>query len=418
MPSKKKDNDPTLAGPAPGMEEAELSAPGGETLPKPMDPVVTMHVVRKYVEAERNRTRRMLLWSGSVFLFVVLCVLVLFISVGIFVLRNSRKATEIVGELDARTAVYAMEIADVSNRLGRVERLSADVTNTVFLAEEERTREKKVLHSDLKRFSRWVESLNRKDADMIKRMEARIQELASELQAKEKEFDSIKAKYSNLVASVSSPSRTRAESRSAPPVSVDQVEIEAGPPDLDSTVEAVNPPSPPAQTDEDVEYKKVVLPNGDRYEGGFKNGLFNGWGTYYYANGDVYEGNFFNDMRHGRGTMVFANGNRYAGEWMNDQKHGTGVMKFFNGDVYEGEFQFGNRNGQGSYTFANGARYVGEFRMNQRHGQGRYTYPGGEEYVGEFKNGKKDGRGTCIYPGGQELSGLWKDDNFLRPIAP
>ena len=53
--------------------------------------------------------------------------------------------------------------------------------------------------------------------------------------------------------------------------------------------------------------------NGDRYEGEFKDGKFNGWGTYYHlANnqfrGDKYTGQFLNGSRQGSGRYTSANG--------------------------------------------------------------------------------------------------------------
>jgi hypothetical protein len=61
--------------------------------------------------------------------------------------------------------------------------------------------------------------------------------------------------------------------------------------------------------------------NGDRYEGEFRDGKFNGWGAYYHlANdqyfGDKYVGQFFNGMRQGRGRYTSAsNGDSLEGVW-------------------------------------------------------------------------------------------------------
>jgi hypothetical protein len=53
--------------------------------------------------------------------------------------------------------------------------------------------------------------------------------------------------------------------------------------------------------------------NGDRYEGEFKDGKFNGWGTYFHLSnnqfrGDKYTGQFMHGSRHGSGRYTAANG--------------------------------------------------------------------------------------------------------------
>ena len=61
--------------------------------------------------------------------------------------------------------------------------------------------------------------------------------------------------------------------------------------------------------------------NGDRYEGEFRDGKFNGWGTYYHlANdqyrGDKYTGEFLNGSRQGSGRYISASsGDMLEGIW-------------------------------------------------------------------------------------------------------
>lgn len=62
------------------------------------------------------------------------------------------------------------------------------------------------------------------------------------------------------------------------------------------------------------------LTNGDRYEGEFKDGKFNGWGTYLHlANnqyrGDKYIGQFWDGSRQGNGRYISANGQTLEGIW-------------------------------------------------------------------------------------------------------
>ena len=65
--------------------------------------------------------------------------------------------------------------------------------------------------------------------------------------------------------------------------------------------------------------------NGDRYDGLFKNGRWDGKGNFEYASGDTYEGEMKNGRRHGRGTYTWADGaGSYSGSWYAGQKHGRG----------------------------------------------------------------------------------------------
>ena len=78
------------------------------------------------------------------------------------------------------------------------------------------------------------------------------------------------------------------------------------------------------------------------YEGEYKNGKFDGKGSFTFSDGRRYEGQFQNGEKHGKGTFTFPDGRKYVGEWEN-----------------------GERNGQGTVTSTDGYRYVGEFREDK-----------------------------------------------------
>jgi hypothetical protein len=80
-----------------------------------------------------------------------------------------------------------------------------------------------------------------------------------------------------------------------------------------------------------------TLPNGDYFIGEFKDGAFNGQGTYYYLadgkyKGDKYTGEFKDNKRNGQGTYTRANGVKYKGEWKDGKKHGQGILTDFDGE--------------------------------------------------------------------------------------
>ncbi len=150
--------------------------------------------------------------------------------------------------------------------------------------------------------------------------------------------------------------------------------------------------------------------NGNKYVGQYKDGKRNGQGTYTFADGEKYVGEFKDGKFNGLGTNTFLNGNKYVGEFKDDKRNGQGTYTFADGDKYVGEFKDGKFNGQGTYTFLNGKKYVGEFKDDKYNGQGTYTFLNGNKYVGEFKDGKRNGQGTYTFADGNKYVGEFKDD--------
>jgi antitoxin component YwqK of YwqJK toxin-antitoxin module len=63
--------------------------------------------------------------------------------------------------------------------------------------------------------------------------------------------------------------------------------------------------------------------DGDKYEGDWKNGKFEGKGKYYYSNGSTFEGKYKLGKKHGEGVFIKKNGDEYEGLW----QHGKRVVK-------------------------------------------------------------------------------------------
>ena len=51
-------------------------------------------------------------------------------------------------------------------------------------------------------------------------------------------------------------------------------------------------------------YKPYTFPNGDKYDGYWRNGLMEGEGKYFFANGNKYIGNFQNGSYEGQGQLT------------------------------------------------------------------------------------------------------------------
>lgn len=460
-------------------DEGVLTTPEGHALPRVLDPVVSMALVQRYVETERNRNRRALLWISGIFLLTVFLVLTMFVSVSIFVLRNVGKATDIAHGVQAQTAVYAAEVDGILNKMGKVTEGNEQIKVLVESAESERSKKDRILRTNLERFSKWISSTSKDEEMAIMNLQAQLKDIRDKAIATENELKATKEKYEKLLASLDMPSAAlpanaeiplaneinaesteRSTSENENNISIDTGEFDDNIADTVTENARSDADSSTSSGKKDDASSLLMFPNGEKYEGEFRNGLCHGWGVYYYANGDKYEGEFDNGLKHGRGTFTHKNGDKYIGEFVNDMmtgkgtlefrngdkyvgdigdgmmngkgtlwykngnkyigdfkngmKHGNGQFSFQNGDVYKGGFSDDFRNGSGTYSFADGSKYIGEFFNGRRHGKGRYVYGDGAEYIGDFVDGKKDGIGVYVYPNGKRIKGLWQADKFVR----
>jgi hypothetical protein len=162
-----------------------------------------------------------------------------------------------------------------------------------------------------------------------------------------------------------------------------------------------------------------TYPSGSKYVGEWKNGWPDGQGTVTLGSGEkhtgewrdnkLYAGERKDGKAHGRGTTRLPDGRKYVGEFRDGKYNGRGTYTWPSGDKYVGEYRDDKRNGHGTYTHADGEKYVGQYLDNEPHGKGAHTYPDGRRYVGEFRNGKFDGLGTYTNPDGRKYVGQWQD---------
>ncbi len=114
------------------------------------------------------------------------------------------------------------------------------------------------------------------------------------------------------------------------------------------------------------------------------------------------------------GSVTFDGGNKYVGEWKDGKFNGQGTYNWVSGEQYVGEFKGGRRHGQGNATYADGNKYIGEFKNDTRSGIGTSIFADGRRYVGEFAGGKYNGSGTSFTSDGKVLSeGIWFDGKFV-----
>jgi len=181
----------------------------------------------------------------------------------------------------------------------------------------------------------------------------------------------------------------------------------------------------------------VVLPDGRRYVGEFREGIRSGRGLMTFPDGTKYLGDWQNDkphgqgtlssvskfeyagefadgVREGRGTLETVDGKKYTGEWQNDVPHGQGKISYPDGGSFVGQFENGRRNGQGEAIYSDGTKYVGHWKDGLPNGLGTKIYADGEKYSGEFKNGLMHGQGTIVKTDGGSYTGQWQNDVLLK----
>merc|ERR1712151_134888 len=143
----------------------------------------------------------------------------------------------------------------------------------------------------------------------------------------------------------------------------------------------------------------TILPNGDRYEGSYKNGFRHGHGTYFFTSNET--------------------GARYIGEYKDGKKDGLGIMYYPDGSIYDGQWANNQRTGDGSYTYSNGDKYTGSWLNNKRHGKGIYIYSNkshsGLVFQGTWANGDADGGGHLLHGKSHVYQGRWIENVMQGP---
>lgn len=174
-----------------------------------------------------------------------------------------------------------------------------------------------------------------------------------------------------------------------------------------------------------------------KYVGEWKNGLFDGKGTYFKTHEKddcewkagrkhgqctitqkgkvVFSGQYRNDRREGFGKKLWPDGSIYEGEWKQDRCHGKGTMTYADGRAYAGDWQAGYYHGYGVFSWPSGDSFAGEFKKGKREGRGVYRWADGTQYAGTWQSGKKHGKGTYIHADGSKVGEIWENGNRVKP---
>lgn len=156
--------------------------------------------------------------------------------------------------------------------------------------------------------------------------------------------------------------------------------------------------------------------NGNKlYEGGVKDGYFDGRGKYFYKNGNImYDGNFKDDAYFGKGKYFSQNGKLLYDGYFKDNEIKRGKKFYPDGTVmYKGNFKDYEFDGNGRLFHENGRlRYEGNFAKGEYNGEGKvYNSRGKLQEQGYFiKNQRMQNKKTFDVLQNEDIYGI----NFLK----
>lgn len=118
-----------------------------------------------------------------------------------------------------------------------------------------------------------------------------------------------------------------------------------------------------------------TYPDGGSATGRFRNNRLNCsiGAVATFADGAVYQGGFRNGLFDGKGTCIYPSGSKYEGFWSKGLRNGRGKMEFPSGQIYEGIFRRGDFHGLGKLVSATGHRFEGLFAGGLIKGHGTLT---------------------------------------------
>lgn len=107
------------------------------------------------------------------------------------------------------------------------------------------------------------------------------------------------------------------------------------------------------------------------------------------------------DCENGSGKYVFPSGDKYDGEFLDGRFDGKGVYVWIDGTKYDGEWVNGRKEGYGILT-----------NKKPKKIESMISYP--HIYNGYFTNGRKDGEGMQSYYDFRKWSGIYKDGEKIK----
>jgi len=156
-------------------------------------------------------------------------------------------------------------------------------------------------------------------------------------------------------------------------------------------------------------YGTITYPDGTEYTGNFSEGMLCGFGEFTHTTGDIHIGQFKHGLQNGEGIERRVNGTEYRGVWVDGKLNGQGTMvNTISNFTYNGEFRNGLQVGFGTYIYPTGDIYRGFTNNGIYQGTGSKKYMNGDVYTGEWSNGKQYGKGKFVWNNGDSYEGNFK----------
>ncbi len=169
--------------------------------------------------------------------------------------------------------------------------------------------------------------------------------------------------------------------------------------------------------------KRTQQPNGlTAYDGEYKDGKRDGFGSYYYQNGNLCYAGFWKEGQKDGLGVSFRNSDQalHVARWKEGKAEGFTALFDREGDLrYAGRIEGGKKQGAGvSYHREDGTLFVGSWENDLPTGLGSLFDPQGRLlYTGMWKDGKQNGHGTEFDENGEVVfSGDWKDGKYHNGI--
>lgn len=156
-----------------------------------------------------------------------------------------------------------------------------------------------------------------------------------------------------------------------------------------------------------IQTDTVLATTNGVYKGFVKNGYADGYGVMIFNDSSYYNGYWTKGIVNGKGEFV-SKLFKYKGQWRNGHQDGSGSMLFSNGDAYTGQWSNGEMSGYGEYSFAGLGLYKGCWKHGLQDGKGRLETPSGT-YVGKWSNGNLTGSINIEYSNGDKYVGEYCD---------